>query len=102
MLSFGLGRIPKGEGNHERWRRHDGESHPVENVGRKLPVECLEGHNATLSRTTSVAESWLARILGSKVANFSGGKVEISTLERLQNSSVRDISVRCNPLPFNV
>ena len=70
-IVFGLGRIPKGEGNHERGRGHDGESHPVQNMGREFAVEGFEGHDATLSRTAGVTQGWLAGILRGQVTVVS-------------------------------
>jgi len=101
-IVFGLGRIPKGEGNHERGRSHDSESHPVQNMGREFAVEGFEGHDATLSRPAGVTEGRLAGILRGEVTDLGGGKVEIAALEGLQDGGVSDVGSGGDALPLDI
>jgi len=101
-IVFGLGRIPKGEGNHERGRGHDGESHPVQNMGREFAVEGFEGHDATLSRTAGVTQGRLGSVLRGQVADLGGGKVEIAAFEGFQDGGVSDVGSGGDALPLDV
>lgn len=49
-LVFALGGVPQDEGNGQRGQSHDGEGHPIEEVGGETLVVFVQVDNAALTR----------------------------------------------------